>query len=90
MTNPAFLYMRKLCSFRYTHRIMPLLVKSKFQASSYILWLHSQVCIKPGQKPQRPVSHTRKTMLLTKRVMLLTSVFKLLVSLLSNNDRGAK
>ena len=25
----------------------------KFQASSHLLWLHSPVCIRPGQKPQR-------------------------------------
>ena len=27
----------------------------KFQASSHILWLYSQVCVGPGRKPRRPV-----------------------------------
>ena len=27
----------------------------KFQASSYLLWLHSPICIGPCQKPLRPV-----------------------------------
>ena len=27
----------------------------KFQASSYLLWLYSLVCVGPGQKPRRPV-----------------------------------
>ena len=27
----------------------------KFQASSYLLWLHSPVCVGPCQKPRRPV-----------------------------------
>ena len=27
----------------------------KFQASSYLLWLHSPVCVGPGRKPRRPV-----------------------------------
>ena len=31
----------------------------KFQASSYLLWLYSLVCIGPGRKPQRPVFSQR-------------------------------
>ena len=31
----------------------------KFQASSYLLWLHSPVCVRPGRKPRRPVSSQR-------------------------------
>ena len=27
----------------------------KFQASSNLVWLYSQVCVGPGRKPQRPV-----------------------------------
>ena len=28
---------------------------SKFQASSHLLWMYSQFCVGPGQKPQRQV-----------------------------------
>ena len=31
----------------------------KFQASSHLLWLHSPVCVGPGQKPRRPVFSQR-------------------------------
>ena len=27
----------------------------KFQASSHFLWLYSQVCVRPGRKPQRQI-----------------------------------
>ena len=31
----------------------------KFQASSYLLWLYSPVCVGPGRKPRRPVFSER-------------------------------
>ena len=31
----------------------------KFQASSYLLWSHSRVCVGPGLKPRRPVFSQR-------------------------------
>ena len=31
----------------------------KFQASSYVLWLCSLVCVRPGRKPRRPVFSQR-------------------------------
>ena len=31
----------------------------KFQASSYLVWLYSLVCVGPGQKPRRPVFSER-------------------------------
>ena len=31
----------------------------KFQASSYLLWLYSPVCVRPGRKPRRPVFSQR-------------------------------
>ena len=31
----------------------------KFQASSHLVWLYSQVCVGPGQKPRRPVFSQR-------------------------------
>ena len=31
----------------------------KFQASGHLVWLHSPVCVGPGQKPQRPVFSQR-------------------------------
>ena len=49
---------QRLC-FRYTDSTIPLLYKSKFQASSHLLWLYSLVCVGPGQKPQRPVFSQR-------------------------------
>ena len=36
-------------------------LNSKFQASSYLLWLHSLVCVGPGQKPRRPVFSQRSS-----------------------------
>ena len=41
--------------FRYIDCTIPQLSKSKFQASSHLLWLHSPVCVGPGRKPRRPV-----------------------------------
>ena len=41
-----------LC-FRYLDSTILLLPKSKFQASSHLLWLYSPVCVRPGRKPQR-------------------------------------
>ena len=31
----------------------------KFQASSYLVWLYSRVCVGPGRKPRRPVFSER-------------------------------
>ena len=31
----------------------------KFQVTSYLLWLHSLVCVGPGRKPRRPVFSER-------------------------------
>ena len=45
---------QRLC-FRNTASTILLLSKSKFQASSHLQWLHSLVCVGPGQKPRRPV-----------------------------------
>ena len=36
-------------SFRYMDSTIPLL--SKLQASCYLLWLYSLVCVGPGRKP---------------------------------------
>ena len=41
---------KRLC-FCYTDSTIPLLPKSKFQASSQRLWPYSPVCDGPGQKP---------------------------------------
>ena len=45
---------QRLC-FRYIDSTIPLLAKSKIQASRHILWLHSPDCVRPGRKPQRQV-----------------------------------
>ena len=39
------------------------LLNQKFQASSYLLWLYSPVCVKPGRKPRRPVFSQRGSIL---------------------------
>ena len=49
---------QRLC-FRYIDSTIPLLSKSKFQASSHLLWLYSPVCVRPGRKPRRPVFSQR-------------------------------
>ena len=36
-------------------------LKPKFQASSYLLWLYSLVCVGPGRKPRRPVFSQRSS-----------------------------
>ena len=45
--------------FRYTDSTIPLLSKSEVQASNYLLWLYSPVCVGPGRKPRRPVFSQR-------------------------------
>ena len=47
-----------LC-FRYTDTTIPLLSKSKIQASSHLQWLYSLVCVGRGRKPRRPVFSQR-------------------------------
>ena len=34
-------------------------LSAKFQASSHLLWLYIQVCVRPGGKLRRPVSHDK-------------------------------
>ena len=48
-----------ISAFVFAIRIVQSLyyLKSTFQASSHILWLYSPVCVGPGRKPRRPVSH---------------------------------
>ena len=36
----------------------------KLQASSYLLWLYSPVCVRPGRKPRRPVFSQRGSIIL--------------------------
>ena len=49
---------QRLC-FRYIDSTIPLLPKSKFQASSHLMWLPSLICVEPGRKPRRPVFSQR-------------------------------
>ena len=46
-----------ISAFVFATRIVQSLffLNPKFQASSYLLWLHSPVCVGPGRKPRRPV-----------------------------------
>ena len=48
--------------FRYMDSLIPLLSKSKFQASSYPLWLYIPLCMGPIRKPRRPVFSRRGSM----------------------------
>ena len=64
MRKPAFCICEnkdadQLLCFRYIDTTIPLLSKSEIQASSYLLWLYSPVCVGPGQKPGRPVFSLR-------------------------------
>ena len=48
---------QRLC-FRYIDSTNPrFYLNMKFQASSHLQWLYSPVCVGPGPKPRRPVSH---------------------------------
>ena len=58
----SFAVTAKLISaFVFTTRIVQFLyfLNPLFQASSYILWLYSPVCVGPGRKPRRPVFSQR-------------------------------
>ena len=46
-----------ISAFVFTTQIIQSLffLNPKFKASSYLLWLHSPVCVGPGQKPRRQV-----------------------------------
>ena len=46
-----------ISAFVFATRIVHL--NLKFQASSYLLWLYSPVCVRPGRKPGRPVFSQR-------------------------------
>ena len=45
-----------LC-FRCSESTIPLFLNPKFQASSYLLWLYSSVCVGPVRKPCSWFSH---------------------------------
>ena len=49
---------QRLC-FRFTDSTIPLLPKSKFQASSQLLCLYSPVCVGPGHKSRKLVFSRR-------------------------------
>ena len=44
-------------TFVFATRIVQfhVVLNPKFQASSCLLWLHRQICVRPGQKRRRPV-----------------------------------
>ena len=61
-TQISFAVTAKLISaFVFAIRIVQSLyiLNPKFQASSYLLWLYSPVCVRLGQKPWRPVFSQR-------------------------------
>ena len=43
--------------------LSPFFLKTKFQASSHLVWLYSPVCVGPGRKPRRPVFSQRGSFL---------------------------
>ena len=53
----ASLTAKLINAFVFTTRIVQFLffLNKKFQPSSLLLWLYRSVCVRPGQKPQRPV-----------------------------------
>ena len=61
----GFLHMRKqrqlISAFVFATPIVKSLffLKPKFQASSYLLWLYSSVCVGPGRKPEDRFSHNK-------------------------------
>ena len=58
----SFAVTAKLISaFVFAFRIVKSLyyLNPKFQASIYLLWLYSPVCVGPGRKPRRPVFSQR-------------------------------
>ena len=62
MTQISFAVTAKLISvFVFATRIVQSLyfLNPKFQASSHLLWLYSLVCVRPGQKPRKPVFSQR-------------------------------
>ena len=57
MRKPAFCICENKDAFVFATQIVKSLffLNQKFHASSYLLWLHSPVCVGPGPKPGRPV-----------------------------------
>ena len=47
-SNSAFVFATPIVQSLYY-------LNPKFQASCYLLWLYSLVCVGPGRKPRRPV-----------------------------------
>ena len=65
-TQISFAVTAKLISaFVFATRIVQSLnfLNTTFQASSHLLWLYSLVCVRPGQKPRRPVFSQRGSFL---------------------------
>ena len=66
---------QRLC-FRYSDKTIPLLLTSEIQASRYLLWLYSHVCVGPGRKSRRPVFSQRGSDYLL--ILAITSLSKYL------------
>ena len=65
-TQISFAETAKLINaFVFATRIVQSLffLNPKYQASSYLLWLYSPVCVGPGRKPRRPVFSQRGSIL---------------------------
>ena len=64
-----------ISAFVFALRIVQSLyfLNPKFKASSYLLWLHSPVCVGPGPKPRRPVFSQRGSYILCVSIMMVCS-----------------
>ena len=78
MRNPFFAYAKTkaqiscaviaqlISAFVFATRVVQFLyfLNPKFQASSYILWLYSLVCVGPGRTPEDRFSHNEAQILM--------------------------
>ena len=85
--KPAFCICENKCAvtaqltsavcFRYIDSKIPLLPKSKIQASSHLVCLHSPICVGPGRKPRRQIFSRRGSYMYLLSELLLSKEFEL-------------
>ena len=89
----GFLHMRKQTQISFAKLISAFVLATRkvrslffinpnFQASSYLLWLYSPVCVGPGQKPQRLIFSRRGSYYLYNEISV--SIFRNRMSLNAN------
>ena len=59
MRKPVFAYAKTKTQISFAVHVVQSLyfINPKCQASSHLLWQYSPVCVGPGRKPRRPLSH---------------------------------